>query len=261
MEQLKKIIFFSALMSLIALPSFAKFDGMVSRNSFYDTQKTIMTETPLNKTLKTGKYWDKNIFYFNKYRPIFMLSNKDLYDLMPKENLSVVQRITAPTIYNISLKTSSVKTISLAQPSTEVKPAEPKKIVPQNIVAVKNESSKGNLASLYEQAKNPGIETEAKVNAAILLKNSKSDANYKLALDLLDDVTREEPYNAYAFYLKGEMYAQKKEFQNAMKNYAESLKINPTNKQCCLGIAKILENTNKELAHKYYDRALLLSEK
>lgn len=271
MKVLKKIVFLSTIMSMVSLPSFANFNGIVYKSHFYDTEKTIMTEVPLSKTLKTGKYWDQNIFYFNKYRPIFMLSNKDLYDLMPKQNISVVQRINTPAVYNISLKTASIKTISLVQPNTEKKLEKTsekvaEKIVTQNkpnsqnIIAAKNPTNNTNYFSIYEQAKNPGTESETKVDTAILLKNSKDLSNYKLAFDLLDDVTREEPYNAYAFYIKGELYAQKKDYTNAMKNYVESLKINPTNKQCCLGIAKILENTNKELAHKYYDRAMLLSE-
>jgi hypothetical protein len=33
--------------------------------------------------------FDANVFYFNKYRPIFMLSNKELYDLIPKEEINV----------------------------------------------------------------------------------------------------------------------------------------------------------------------------
>jgi len=40
-----------------------------------------------------------------------------------------------------------------------------------------------------------------------------------------------------------------------MENYVEAIKLNPTSKQSYLGIAKILENKNKELAKKYYEMA------
>lgn len=240
----KKIVILSITFGIGVLPSFANIDGKVSKSHFYDTEKTIMSEITSNETLKTGHYWEKNLFYFNKYRPLFMLSNKELYDLMPKEQISVVQRITAPSVYNISLKTASIKTVSLPQP-----------IVKNHIKQQKKVAADSNLISIYEQVKNPEIDPEKKIEAVILLKKSKDKLHYNLAIDLLDDVTRKEPYNAYAFYLKGELYSEKKDFQNAMKNYVEALRLNPASKQCCLGIAKILEPTNKMLAQKYYSKA------
>lgn len=239
----KKIVILSITFGIVVLPSFANIDGKVSKSHFYDTEKTIMSEITSNETLKTGHYWEKNLFYFNKYRPLFMLSNKELYDLMPKEQISVVQRITAPSVYNISLKTASIKTVSLPQTTVN------------KIQSQKKNPVDSNLISIYKQAKNPQTDPEKKIEAVILLKKSKDKSNCDLAIDLLDDVTRKEPYNAYAFYLKGELYSEKKDFQNAMKNYVEALRLNPASKQCCLGIAKILEPTNKMLAQKYYNKA------
>lgn len=246
---------FSLWFGLGIQPSFAKNDGLapkfmvkslsISKSHYYDPEKTIMVEIEPNKTLKTGKYWEKNLFYTNKYRPLFMLSNKELYDLMPTENVSIVQRITTPSVYNISLKTASIKTISLNQP----------RIKPVVQASKKQNTNSQNTNIIYEQAKNPNVEPEKKIEAALLLQKSKTPSNYKLAIDLLDDVTNKEPYNAYAFYLKGELYALKRDSQNAIKNYVEALKINPVSKQCCLGIAKILEPTNKQLAQKYYEKA------
>ena len=252
------MVLISGILPLGVLPSFAKIDGKVSKGHFYDTEKTIITEIIPNKTLTTGKYWDKNLLYFNKYRPLFMLSNKELYDLMPKENVSVVQRITTPCIYNISLKNASIKKIALAepqQPASSLVSASLKSATPPVAQAKVLPDSKQAVEPIYEQAKNPDVELDKKVNAAILLRDSKKPSNYGLAIDLLDDVTNKEPYNAYAFYLKGELYSKQKDSDNAMKNYVEALKINPTSKQSCLGIAKILEPKNKQLAQKYYDRA------
>ncbi|MFA7658661.1 MAG: hypothetical protein WCY19_04445 [Candidatus Gastranaerophilaceae bacterium] len=248
--KIKKIVVFLAILGFGIMPSFAKIDGGISKNHFYDTDKTIMTEIIADKTIKTGKYWEKNMFYSSKYRPLFMLSNKELYDLMPSENVSIIQRITTPSVYNISLKTSSIKKVSftpIVQKSTE-----PKRIVK---IVKNNPKPDLKLISAYEDAKNPQTEPEKKIEAAILLKNSQNPSNYALAIDLLDDVTKKEPYNAYAFYLKGELYLAQKNPESAMKNYIEALKINPASKQSCYGIAKILEPTNKELAQKYYDRA------
>lgn len=251
------IILISGVLPLGALPSFAKIDGTISKGHFYDTDKTIMTEVVPNKTLTTGKYWEKNLLYANKYSPLFMLSNKELYDLMPKENVSVVQRITTPCIYNISLKNSSIKRVALnpSQPTSLLVPTSEKTAASQVSQTKVLPEATNATDPIYEQAKNPDVELDKKVNAAILLKDSKKSSNYGLAIDLLDDVTKKEPYNAYAFYLKGELYAKQKDSGNAMKNYVEALKINPTSKQSCLGIAKILEPKNKELAQKYYDRA------
>lgn len=254
MGMIKRLTVLLVILGLGALPSLAKIQAGVSKSHFYDTEKTIMTDMPLDKTIKTEKYWEKNLLYFNKYRPLFMLSNKELYNLMPKENVSVVQRISTPAVYNISLKSASIKNVSLVPVSSKNESVQKKSTVLSN-------DSLSNLTLYYELAKNPDIDSDKKIDTAILLKNSKKDSNCNLAIDLLDDVTKQEPYNAYAFYLKGEIYSGKKDTENAMKNYIESLKINPTGKQSCLGISKILESTNKELSKKYHDRAMLLSEK
>lgn len=259
--KIKMTLILSLILGLGAMPALAKLDGKVSKSHFYDVDKTIMTEISPDMTLKTGKYWEKNLLYFNKYRPLFMLSNKELYKLMPKENVGVYQRISTPSVYTVSLKTHSIKTVSLnpAQP----KKAAAKTMTPQEIArttapvipAAGVKEPDLALISMYEDAKNPETEPEKRIETAISLKSSKNPSNYDLALDLLDDAIRKEPYNAYAFYLKGEVYAEKNDPENAMKNYIEALKLNPTSKQSCLGIAKILEPTNKELAQKYYERA------
>lgn len=268
----RKMIVCTFLIAIISagtlsnLPAGAKINGMITRSHFYDSEKTIMPDVPTDTTFKTGKYWEKNLFYANKYRPLFMLSNKDLYNLMPEKRVSVVQRIITPSVYNISLKNSSIKKVSLSG-QTKTSFMAPKKIASIQMVQapLKNSSpivsgktvvtQDSKSTSVYEQAKNPGMETEQKTDAALILKDTKDPANYALAIDLLDDVTRAEPYNAYAYYLKGEIYYAKKDRENAMKNYAEALKLNPTSKQSCLGIAKVLEPTNKELAQKYYEKA------
>lgn len=239
-----KLLLALTILSFGILPTFAKMDGRVSQDFFYDTEKTIMTELAPSKTLSTEKYWSQNVVALRKYRPMFMLSNKELYDLMPRENVSIVQRISTPSVYSISLKTASISSVSLnpiAKKATQ--PAVNKQVSPK---------STSIWASLYEQAKNPDTDSEKKLETALLLKDSKSPENYYMAIDLLNDITKKEPYNAYAFYLKGELYAAQKKPETAMQNYVEALKINPTSKQSCLGIAKILEPTNKLLAQKYY---------
>lgn len=238
----KLIIIFTFALSVI--PAYANISGGISQTNFYDTEKTIMTDLAADKEMVTEKYWSKNLFYPNKYKPLFMLSNKDLFDLTAPKKISRIQRNDVPSVYNISFKTSSIKTVSLKTAQKEVK----------NTAITQNKESE-NLLLTYEQAKNSDTEIEDKINAAVALKNSKATTNYKLALDLLNDVTKAEPTNAYAYYLKGELFALQNSPKSAMKNYVEALKINPTSKQCYTGIAKILEPNNKELAQKYYDMA------
>jgi len=259
------------------LPSFAKIDGSISKNHFYDTEKTLMPEYTTDTTLKTGKYWEKNLFYLNKYRPLFMLSNKDLYSLMPEKKVSVYQRINSPSVYSISLKEASIKRISLSPPPKKAvrgiqaisnqKPYQmpdqkpelraESKIVknPINKISSVEKKPENQSEFLFEQAKNQGVEIDKKIDTALFLKETKKPENYLLALDLLDDVIRIEPFNAAAYNIKAEIYLEKNDKENAMKNYIEVLKLNPYSKESCLGIAKILEPTNKPLAQKYYDRA------
>lgn len=240
--------FFSILliMTLVTSPAFAKINGGISTKYFYDFEKTIMPEITPDTTIKTQKYWDTNIFHMNKYRPIFMLSNKELYKMLPERKAPIIPLLSVPSVYNVSFKNSSVKKIALDKNevySTPIKTA--------------HVSSKADLQSisLYENAKNSQNDSEQKINTAMLLKETKNLSNYALAVDLLNDVTNKEPYNAYAYYMKGELYSLQDDSQNAMKNYVEALRINPYSKQSCLGIAKILEPTNKTLAQKYYDKA------
>lgn len=264
MKLASKLTILSVLLGLGFLPlkvsiSFANIEAGISRTHFYDTEKTIMNEQTSDKTIKTEKYWSNNPFYFSKYRPLFMLSNKELYDLMPQEKMSVVQRIATPSVYNISLKTSSITTVSLKpyKPQAETNRTQfiAGKTAQMDMSASKVSAEDRKYIFEYERAKNPDVDSDGKIEAASFLKESKKIIHHKLALDLLDDITRKEPYNAYAFYLKGEIYAKDKSPQSAVKNYVAALRLNPTSKQCYLGIAKILEPTNKQLAQKYYDKA------
>lgn len=240
----RSIIIFTFALSVI--PAYANISGGISQTNFYDTEKTIMTDLAADKEIVTEKYWSKNLFYPNKYKPLFMLSNKDLFDLAAPKKISRIQRNEVPSVYNISFKTSSIKTVSLKTVQKETT---------NKVGLLPPQSGTLDLLSAYEQAKNSDAEIEDKINTAVTLKNSKTPTNYKLALDLLNDVTKAEPANAYAYYLKGELFALQNSPKSAMKNYIEALKINPTSKQCYTGIAKILEPNNKELAQKYYDMA------
>ncbi len=245
-----KKIFLSALVLVMfsSLPSFAKIDGKVSQTYIYDKTNTLMMENNFAPTIKNEEYWDKNELRANKYQPLFLLSNKELINLIPKEPISIVDRIATPDVYNISLKKSSIINVSFAE-----KNASSKKVAlrPQ----IQKKQTTPNYNELYEQAKNPDTDTDIKIDIAKKLKDTHNIQNCIMALDILNDVTKLEPYNAYAFYLKGELFIYKKDANNAMKCYLEALKINPTSKQCYLGIAKILESSNKTLAQKYYDKA------
>ncbi len=248
MKLIEKITALAIVLGVSFLPSLANIQGNISTENFYDTDRTIMTKNLLNNNIRSEKYWQKNLLHFSKYRPFFMLSNKELYNLMPREHVSVSQRIAAPSVYNISLKTASIKVVSLSDKTQQRKKYEPKKTTNIN-------KSNIELISKYTCAKNSQVDSGEKIETVLALKKSKIVSNYNLAINLLDEVTKKEPYNAYAFYLKGELYSEKKDAENAMKNYIEALKINPLSKQCCLGIAKILEPKNKSLAQKYYERA------
>lgn len=188
---LKKIVVLSVILEISILPALAKFSCVPSKNCFYNPNQTLMTEMSfqIDKNIETESFWKQNLLYFNKYTPLFMLSNTELYDLTPKEN---------PTLEN-----KAIDDVSL----------------------------------------------EKKVNDYL------SEKNYPSAIKFLNDVTGKEPYNAYAFYLKGQVFLKQNDFENAMKNYVQALKINPLSQQCYLSIARILEPTNKKLSDKYYEKA------
>ncbi len=236
-----KKIFISLFLGFFGLPSFAFFDGKIEKQYFYDNSTTIMQEEELDDTVKTEKYWTDNTLTKNKYKPSFIISNNDIINFVPKQH--TVEKISnAPSVYNISLKNSSVVSVSFKEQSS--------------LAEDKSEAENKNsvYTSLYEKAKISSA-TEEKMNTATILKNTKNQKYYNMAISLLDDITNTEPFNAYAFYLKGELYALKQENENAMKCYVSSLRINPANKNCYISIAKMLEATNKTLAQKYYAKA------
>lgn len=248
---IKNLIVFLVL--TLALPCSAKISGNVSKTNFYDTENTLMSDFSTNTSLKTGKYWEKNLFYSNKYRPIFMISNKELQSLLPEKKKSIFEMIAAPAVYNISLKNNSIKTVSVNKKPVKTEA----KITSNNTPPKVAMGQIGDLQAkfLFEQAKNRDVDSDEKIDTAVVLKQTKKSENFTLALDLLDDVTRVEPYNAAAYNLKAEIYLEKNDKENAMKNYIEVLNLNPYSKESYLGIAKILEPTNKVLAQKYYERA------
>ena len=244
-----------------SLPCVAKIDGAISKTNFNDLEKTLMPEVTPDLSVKTGKYWEKNLFHINKYRPLFMISNKDIYSAVTEQKQNTFQRISTPMIYNISLKDSSIKMVSLSKATKKVALKTPstkreKQKTTPTAKANSLQKTQDTLSTfLFEQAKNQGVESNTKITTALELKKTRNQANYNLAIDLLDDVTRTEPYNAAAYNLKAELYLEKNDPENAMKNYIEVLNLNPYSKETCLGVAKILESTNKTLAQKYYDRA------
>lgn len=268
MGLVKKLATVSILSILLGLGniSCAKIETGISQTHFYDTEKTIMKEVSNEAPPRTEKFWSNNPFYFSKYRPLFMLANKELYDLTPiAQRSNVVQRVVAPSVYNVSLKNSSIVSVSLKPESSNMarpvikdsrahfNPMQNATLPVMAVAQPKLEDRK--YIFEYERAKNPYVDSDEKIEAANFLKESKNLSHHKMALDLLDDVTRKEPYNAYAFYLKGEIFAKDKSPQNAIKNYVAALKLNPTSKQCYIGIARVLEPTNKPLAQKYYEKA------
>lgn len=164
------------------LPVNAKINGNISQSYFYDLERTIMSEVAQSQEIKTGKYWEKNFFVQGKYRPIFLLSNKELYNFVQKPDVKILREQKIPSIYNVSLK----------NPTKKIQPTP-------------------------------------------------------------------TPSSAQTYCDKAEMYYAMGNYEQAMKNFIQSYRIDPTNKQSCLGIAKILNRTNRELAQKYYSKAASLN--
>lgn len=259
---------FAIQLAFATLPASANLQGGVFKTNFIDTSDTISVEIKPETKIKLSKYWDTNFFCLNRYRPLFMLSNKDLIKLMPEHNQSVVERIMTPSVYSISFRNSSITHISLkSQPVIPLKFA--KKYSP---IITHNE----NIPTKTISIKNPEIKTitppkdttqlrptkiakeescEDLIKKAVMLKNTKKSANYTTALNILNQVLKKEPKNVTALIVKGDIYYQKGEMENSMQNYANAVRINPLSKDGCLGIAKILEQTDKMLAQKYFARA------
>ena len=235
----------------------AKIEGAVSQEHFFDSKKTLTPEIKVQKEAKIQEYWSENALQINKYKPFFMLSNKELYNFKPEPKKTYSYKV--PSVYNVSFKSSKVKTVSFDK-TDQIKTLRELKDIDkakEANKAPKDAKSTTNLQALkmYEKMKSTNVDADEKINVAITLKETKRYPNYQLALNLLDEVTEKEPYNAYAFFIKGEVYSAKKDIEHAVINYVEALRINPYSKKSYLGLARVIEPTNKALAQKYYEKA------
>ena len=219
--------------------------GNAQKQYFYDTETTIMYEDYTNNELKHDTYWTKNIFQGNKYKPSFMLSGKELIKLVTAKKKTEIKYASAPRIYNISLKNSSIVNVSLNSPG----------IYTINSDTTINNAEDEKYLAMYRVAKGSLADSEQKIDVAVSLKESGIVKNYIRAIDLLNEVTAKDPTNSYAFCLKGQLFYLKNDNENAMKCYLKALDIDPDNKDCYYGIAKIIEPINKSLADKYYNSA------
>lgn len=234
-----------------SMPSQAKFRSSISKGHYFDVKQTLMPEAKPDLTLTTEKYWERNLLELNQYRPLFMLSNADIIDFSQKPKpRRYVSKVYAPSIYNVSFKEENH-----LQNSRSTAMTRPYERVFRPVSSAEATQQDAQMRSLYKTAKAGSFDSEKLIDTAIILKNSSKFSNYTFALDLLDNVIKKEPYNAYAYYVKGEVYSAKNDSELAMKNYLQALKLNPYSKKSYLGIAKILEPTNSVLAQKYYEKA------
>ena len=210
----------------------AKLVGSISSGYFYDNENTIMKENMEKKEIKNIKFWEKNEFKQNQFETYSIISNKDLYRVFPIKK-TIIREKEIPTVYTISFKQATVQQISLNNS---------KKVEEDN-----------NL--LYEKAKQTN-NIDEKISAVLKLKKT----NKSEALEILNQVILMDKNFAHAYYLKGEIYYSFEKYELSMENYAKAFQINPNSYQSCLGIAKILDKTNKELSQKYYQKAAMLQQ-
>jgi len=210
-----------------------------------DMQDSILLELPTYQNFSLSQYTVENLANKNNY--LFLLSNKDLVRQEIKKTQKISNKISIPNVYTISLKPQLEAQPVLAQISTPAVSS-----ISENLTNVSTSP-----IVLYNYAKNG--DTSSKIDVAIKLIEINQISTNMLAEDLLNEVLKSDSENPYAYYLKGNLDYNRKKYEDAMKNYVTSYKLNPYSVQSCLGIAKILDKTNKQLAQKYYEKAQMIN--
>ncbi len=220
----------------------------------YDLGFESVVKRKFSEILKFSKIFEKNddIFYQKGYRPIYMLSIKELYYQEPVVKSNIEKR-KIPNTYNISFASNNVK-------STEkVSFIEREKF---NITDIENIEKDGDFNKIQNRYRKLIVNNPERIEllykyAQFLYKNSK----YKEAIAVLNDIISKDSGFVLASYTLGNIYFDLGEYKNAIKANLAVIKRNPYCADAYYNIASALERMQKfSLAMDYYQKCLSINQ-
>lgn len=97
-----------------------------------------------------------------------------------------------------------------------------------------------------------------------LLRKAEIDivlGNYNLARDHINDVLKQNEYNAEAYYIRGRMYVAMRDTNLAASSYKTAIEVNPDYYNAYIEVGLLYANQKSDLAKEYYNSAIELRPK
>lgn len=241
------VIFFASN-SALSLPM----NGTVSKD--YDFGFETAIRHKFGNIYRFSKIFEKNddLFYQKRFCPVYLLSMKDMYSVIPTVKSNIEKR-KIPNTYTLSFKGGNADTankINFSKNDIE------KEI--QSLNSIEKTSDFSAVQKKYQKliAENPDrIELLYKY-AQFLYTNYK----YPDAIAVLNDIVAKDESFVLASYTLGNIYYDLGEYANAVKANMTVIKKNPFCADAYFNIASSLEKMHKfSLAIDYYNKCLSLN--
>ena len=215
-------------------------NASVSAN--YDISFEKIIKNKVLQLIKISKIFEMNddVFYRNKYTPLYLLSAKDIYTVEPKIKQKVEKR-EIPDTYNLSFNNTTTNTNTIV--------FSPENTLPAEFEEVKNTDLE--LINKYPDR----IELQYKYALYLYSKNLYEDA-----IDILVKIKQKDSNFVLASYTLGNIYFDMGEYKKSIKANMDVIKKNPYCADAYFNIASALEKLHKiNLALDFYNKCLSIN--
>ncbi len=218
----------------------------------YDLGFESVIKRKFGDIFKISKIFEKNddLFYQKRYCPIYMLSMKDIYSMVPTVTSNLEKRLV-PNTYNLSFKQE--------------------KNIPQSNISLINSNVQSGLKKIETQ--NTAISSEHREYQELLAQNPErieilykyaqflyTKRSYNDAISVLNKIIQKDDSFVLASYTLGNIYFDMGEYKNAIKANLAVIAKNPYCSDAYFNIASSLEKLQKfSLAISYYQKCLALN--
>lgn len=106
--------------------------------------------------------------------------------------------------------------------------------------------------------------TKDDLNTECKLRKAEIDillGNYQLARELLNDVLKQNEYNAEAYYIRGRLYKALKDTSLSASSYKTAIELNPNYYDAYVEVGLLYASQKSELAKEYYNTAIEIQPK
>jgi len=226
--------------------------GGVSQD--YDMSFESILRKKFGEIIEISKIFEKNddVFYQKRYKPVYMLSTHEFYNILPAVKSNIEKR-RIPNTYNLSLKTGES--------------------MPENSISFSNNKTDNDILNLEIIEKNEGFEKAQEKYKELISQNPDriellykyaqflySNKKYDDAVLVLNQIVEKDRSFVLASYTLGNIYFDMGEYKNAIKANLAVIKHNPYCADAYFNIASALEKMHRfNLAIDYYQKCLSIN--